>query len=97
VHDPPVLIFDEPTLGLDVLASQVVREFMSESQRRGVTVILSTHDMFVAQKMCERLAVMHEGMMVAYGSPQDIMRETGTDTLEAAFITLLDEKGGETP
>jgi sodium transport system ATP-binding protein len=95
VHDPPVLIFDEPTLGLDVLASQAVREFMIESQRRGVTVILSTHDMYVAQKMCNRLAVMHEGRMVAYGSPRGIMGETGTDSLEAAFISLLDEKGGE--
>ena len=50
VHDPPVLIFDEPTLGLDVLASRAVRDFMIESQRRGRTVILSTHDMYVAQR-----------------------------------------------
>ncbi len=95
VHDPPVLIFDEPTLGLDVLASQAVREFMIESQRRGRTVILSTHDMYVAQKMCERLAVMHEGRMVAYGSPREIMVKTGADNLEAAFISVLDRKVGE--
>lgn len=97
VHDPPVLIFDEPTLGLDVLASRTVREFMSESHRRGRTVILSTHDMYVAQKMCERLAVMHEGRMVAYGSPQEIMRGAGTGNLEAAFISLIGGKDGEAP
>ncbi len=57
-------------------------------------MILSTHDMYVAQKMCERLAVMHEGRMVAYGSPREIMVKTGADNLEAAFISLLDRKDG---
>jgi ABC-type Na+ transport system ATPase subunit NatA len=46
--------------------------------------------------MCERLAIMHEGRMVAYGNPREIMRETGTDNLEAAFISLIDGKDGET-
>jgi sodium transport system ATP-binding protein len=95
VHDPPVIIFDEPTLGLDVLASQTVREFIEESRRRGKTVVLSTHDMYMAQKMCERLAVLHRGRLVACGSPREIMEKAGAGNFEDAFVSLLETGGGE--
>ncbi len=97
VHDPPVIIFDEPTLGLDVLASQTVREFIVESHRRGKTVVLSTHDMYMAQKMCERLAILHQGRLLACGSPPEIMGRAGASSVEDAFVSLLEEGGGGRP
>lgn len=91
VHDPPILIFDEPTLGLDVLASRTVREFIDETRRSGKTVILSTHEMHMAQKMCERLAILHQGLLVACGTPWEIMEKAGKGSMEEAFTSLVEE------
>lgn len=93
VHDPPVIIFDEPTLGLDVLASETVRDFIQSAGSRGKAVILSTHDMHMAQKMCDRVAVIHEGRLLASGPPDAIVRERGADDLEAAFVSLVEGTG----
>ncbi len=92
VHDPQVIIFDEPTLGLDVLASETVRDFLVAARDLGKTVLLSTHDMFMAQRLCDQLAVMHEGHLVASGSPAEIMATAGTANLEDAFIALVEEQ-----
>ncbi len=91
VHDPPVIIFDEPTLGLDVLASETVRDFLIDARASGKTVILSTHDMFIAQRLCDRLAVLHRGNLVACGNPGEVISSTETDNLEDAFIALVEE------
>ncbi len=96
VHDPPVIIFDEPTLGLDVLASQTVRGFMHDAGKAGSAVLLSTHDMLTAQKMCNRVAVIHQGRLIAQGSPADIISHTRTTNLEDAFVELVSSNpGGE--
>ncbi len=97
VHDPPVIIFDEPTLGLDVLASQTVRDFIEGARRQGKTVVLSTHDMHRAEKMCERLAVLHQGRLLACGSPREIMEEAGASSVEEAFVRLVEGEGGAGP
>ncbi len=95
VHDPAIIIFDEPTLGRDVLASQTVRDFMKAESERGRTVLLSTHDMFMAQKMCERVAVIHQGALIAEGTPSGIIEKAGAGTLEEAFVALVAPRGGE--
>src|SRR5437868_15280933 len=68
VHDPPVLMFDEPTPNLDVLASKEIRDFMVESKGRGKCVILSTHVLHDAERLCDRVTINHEGRLVATGS-----------------------------
>lgn len=95
VHDPQVIIFDEPTLGLDVLASKTVREYISGAYRDGKTVLLSTHDMYLAEKACGRLAILHEGRLVACGTPGEILTESGAANLEDAFLALSAGRGGE--
>jgi sodium transport system ATP-binding protein len=95
VHDPPVIIFDEPTLGLDVLASRTVRQFIRDAKSRGRTIILSTHDMLMAQKMCDRVAVIHDGELVALASPDEILEHTGAPEMETAFIRLVAPEGGD--
>ena len=75
VHDPDVLMFDEPTSNLDVLASKEVREFMVEAKGRGKCVIFSTHVMHDAERMCDRVTIVHHGLVVAYGSVDEVRGE----------------------
>src|SRR6185503_19614260 len=72
VHDPPVLMFDEPTSNLDVLASREIREFMVESKGRGKCVIFSTHVLHDAERLCDRVAILHRGRVVASGSTAEV-------------------------
>jgi sodium transport system ATP-binding protein len=90
VHDPPVLMFDEPTSNLDVLASKEVREFMVESKDRGKCVIFSTHVMHDAERMCDRLTILHEGRVVAAGPTAEV--RGGRRDLEDAFLELVGVK-----
>jgi sodium transport system ATP-binding protein len=88
VHDPEVLMFDEPTSNLDVLASKEVRDFMVEAKGRGKCVIFSTHVMHDAERLCDRMTILHHGLVVA-GGPTDEVRGDQRD-LESAFLALVD-------
>jgi len=87
VHDPPVLMFDEPTSNLDVLASKEVRDFMVESRARGKCVIFSTHVLHDAERLCDRVTILHEGRVVASGPTAEV-RGTFSD-LEDSFLALV--------
>jgi sodium transport system ATP-binding protein len=88
VHDPEVLMFDEPTSNLDVLASKEVRDFMVEAKGRGKCVIFSTHVMHDAERLCDRMTILHQGLVVA-GGPTDEVRGDQRD-LESAFLALVE-------
>jgi sodium transport system ATP-binding protein len=90
VHDPPVLMFDEPTSNLDVLASKEVRDFMVESKGRGKCVIFSTHVLHDAERMCDRVTILHQGEVVASGPTAEV-RGNKRD-LEDAFLELVGAK-----
>ncbi len=87
VHDPEVLMFDEPTSNLDVLASREIRGFMVESRGRGKCVIFSTHVLHDAERLCDRVTILHEGSVVATGSTAEV-RGSHRD-LEDAFLELV--------
>jgi len=87
VHDPPVLMFDEPTSNLDVLASREIRQFMVESKGRGKCVIFSTHVLHDAERLCDRVTIIHQGRVVAGGPTADV-RGTHHD-LEDSFLALV--------
>jgi sodium transport system ATP-binding protein len=87
VHDPPVLMFDEPTSNLDVLASKEIRDFMVESKGRGKCVIFSTHVLHDAERLCDRVTIIHEGQVVASGTTAEV-RGTHAE-LEDAFLELV--------
>ncbi len=89
VHDPEVLMFDEPTSNLDVLASREIRNFMVESRDRGKCVIFSTHVLHDAERLCDRVTILHEGSVVATGSTAEV-RGAHRD-LEDAFLELLEQ------
>jgi sodium transport system ATP-binding protein len=88
VHDPDVLMFDEPTSNLDVLASKEVREFMVEAKGRGKCVIFSTHVMHDAERLCDRVTILHKGEVVGSGSIAEV-RGPRRD-LEDAFLELVE-------
>ncbi len=89
VHDPPVLILDEPTTGLDVLASQHIVEFIQESRQQGKCVIFSTHIMSEAERLCDEIAIIHRGSIVAQGTVDALRRETGVAKVEDVFLSVL--------
>ncbi len=90
VHDPQVLMFDEPTSNLDVLASREVREFMVESRGRGKCVIFSTHVLHDAERLCDRITILHEGRLVASGTTAEV--RGAEPELEDAFLDLVGAK-----
>lgn len=89
IHDPPVIIFDEPTAGLDVLASQTVLNFMKQAKEQGKCVILSTHRMPDAEKLCDRVAIIHQAKIIANDTIDLLKQKTNASDLEEAFLNLV--------
>jgi sodium transport system ATP-binding protein len=83
------LFFDEPTAGLDVVASQTVMEFIEDARDSGKTIIFSTHIMSEVERLCDHVAVIHDGRIHGDGSVADLCAETGETRLEAAFLQLV--------
>ncbi|MCR4801916.1 MAG: ATP-binding cassette domain-containing protein [Lachnospiraceae bacterium] len=92
LHDPKVYIFDEPTLGLDIISSQAIVNFMKQEKQQGKTVVYSTHYMEEAQYLCDRIYMIHKGKIIANGSPKELMEQTGTDNLRETFFALIGEE-----
>ena len=93
VHDPAVLILDEPTLGLDVMAARGIVRFVRRCRERGKTVIYSTHIMSEVEKLCDRVGIIHGGRLLAEGSPAELRERHGADDLEDVFVKVVG--GGE--
>ncbi|HLP02503.1 MAG TPA: ATP-binding cassette domain-containing protein [Opitutaceae bacterium] len=92
VHDPAVMIFDEPTLGLDVMAARAIVRFVRGCRERGKTVIYSTHVMAEAEKLCDVIGIIHNGRLVAEGSLEMLRARFGERDLEDVFVKAV---GGE--
>ncbi len=88
VHNPEVLFLDEPTIGLDVVAARSLRNLMSNLHRQGVTIFLTTHYLEEADLLCDRVAVLVKGKILAVDSPQKLKEKTDKKTLEDAFINI---------
>ena len=92
VHDPPVMIFDEPTHGLDVLTARTVVNFIRDCRARGKTVIFSTHTMREAEKLCDTIAIIHQGRIMAEGTLGQLRQQTGAQDLEDVFVGVVEAK-----
>lgn len=88
IHDPPVMIFDEPTNGLDVMAARSITDFIHQCRDRGKTVIFSTHVMSEAEKLCDRIGIIHGGKMRAEGTLAEMRQKYGKDSLEEIFVEV---------
>lgn len=91
IHNPPVVIFDEPTNGLDILTAHQVTSYLRELGAGGHAVLLSTHIFSVAEALCDELAVIVDGRIVAQGSVPELKETTGADSFENAFFNLYSE------
>ena len=92
IHDPAVMIFDEPTLGLDVMTARSIVKFVRECRNRGKTVIYSTHVMSEVEKICDVIGIIHDGRLVAEGTLADLQLRYGEKDMEEIFIKAV---GGE--
>jgi sodium transport system ATP-binding protein len=90
VHDPPVMIFDEPTVGLDVMAARTIVGFIRDCRDRGKTVIFSTHVMSEAEKLCDTIGIIHNGKLLAEGSLSELRARSGLDDLEEIFVRMVE-------
>ena len=92
VHDPAVMIFDEPTLGLDVMTARSIVKFVRECRNRGKTVIYSTHVMSEVEKLCDTIGIIHGGKLVAEGSLAELQARFAERDMEEIFVKAV---GGE--
>src|SRR5207253_2107325 len=95
VHDPPVLIFDEATAGLDVLVARALLQTVAQLRDQGKCILFSTHIMREAERLCDRIAILHRGHILAEGSLGDLREQFAEDDLEELFFRLISEKEEE--
>ncbi len=91
-HAPRVLLLDEPTAGLDVTSARTVRELVKQLGDDGGTVIYSTHQLAEAERVCNRIIIIHNGEVRADGTPTELLKQTGANDLESAYVLLTGDK-----
>lgn len=94
LHDPKLLILDEPTLGLDIMTARTIMDFISTARERGHSIIFSTHYMTEAEMLCNRIALIHHGQLLMTDKKEAIYTATGTDNLQSAFLSMVDDQPG---
>lgn len=95
IGDPPVLILDEPTLGLDVLTNRLMLEFIRQAGRQGRTVILSTHHLDEVETSCNRFGLLHKGRLLAEGTLAELRALAGRERLSDVFLALMERVEGK--
>ena len=93
VHDPEIIIFDEPTNGLDVLTARTVTDYLQELRTEGKTIILSTHIFSLVERLCDRVGIIIDGRMIACGTLDEVCN--GLSLEDRFFEIYKEQKGGE--
>jgi sodium transport system ATP-binding protein len=96
VHDPPVLIFDEATSGLDVLVARALLDTVAHLRDEGKCIVFSTHIMREAERLCDRIAIMHRGRILAEGTLESLAEQYNERDLEELFFRLIEERDRRT-
>lgn len=92
IHDPPVILLDEPTRGLDVLGSKVIFDYIAAARQAGKAVIVCTHRLDEAQRMCDRFGLLHRGRMMHEGTLEQLRETTGLTSLTDMFLQGLAQR-----
>ncbi|MBR0395302.1 MAG: ABC transporter ATP-binding protein [Clostridiales bacterium] len=95
IHNPPVIIFDEPTNGLDILTSKQVTDYLKDLKAQGHAIILSTHIFSVAEELCDEIAMLIDGSIVAQGTVNELVAQTQAKNFEEAFFKIYVENHKE--
>jgi len=91
IHNPTNVLLDEPTNGLDVMTTRTVREIIGELKRQGVAVLFSSHLMHEVSRLCDKIIIISEGIVVATGTTDEIRESTEEENLEDAFVKLVEK------
>ena len=94
IHNPDIILFDEPTTGLDITSSNVFRQLVHQLKQEGKTIVFSSHIMEEVSMLCDSVAMMHKGELVYHGNLEDLYQLEGTDDLNYIFMSKL-VRGGE--
>jgi len=94
VHQPQNLVLDEPTRGLDVMSTRILRQHLLQLKAQGHCILFSSHVMQEVSALCDRVIVMAQGKVVAQGSPQQLCQLAGKDNLEEAFVAIIGSDEG---
>jgi len=92
LHDPSILILDEPTVGLDPKSAKLIKDLLKVFASRGKTVFMSTHILEIAERMCDRVGIIDAGKLIAEGTIEELRKKVGEGSLEDLFLKLT---GGE--
>ncbi len=95
LHDPEVFVIDEPMVGLDPQHARVVKDVLKERSLAGMTVLVSTHQLSIAEEMCDRIGIINDGKLIAVGTREELRRQSGaTGALEEIFLSLTAAANG---
>jgi sodium transport system ATP-binding protein len=95
IHDPAVMIFDEPTLGLDVMAARTIVRFIRDCRARGKSVIYSTHVMSEVEKLCDVIGIVHNGRLLDEGTLTELRARHGEQDMEEIFVRIVTARESE--
>lgn len=90
IHQPKVILLDEPTVGLDPASARLLKDVLQEIARQGAAIFISTHILEIAERMCHRVAILKDGLLIAQGSPEELRQKAGHggESLEDIFLEL---------
>ncbi|MBM7871042.1 sodium transport system ATP-binding protein [Clostridium pascui] len=92
VHKPSVMLFDEPTIGLDVTASKIVQDFILSCKAENKSIIFSSHSMREVEKLCDRIIIIHKGKLIEEGTVEELKKKYNNCDMEEIFISLVGDK-----
>jgi sodium transport system ATP-binding protein len=92
VHDPPVMVFDEPTVGLDIIAARSIIEFIDFCKTKNKCILFSTHIMREAERICDEVGIIHKGKIMAQGTVSALKKIADEEEFEDAFIKIVGEQ-----
>ncbi|WP_097027100.1 ATP-binding cassette domain-containing protein [Clostridium peptidivorans] len=92
VHKPSVMLFDEPTIGLDVTASKIVQDFILSCKSENKSIIFSSHSMREVEKLCDRIIIIHKGKLIEEGTIEELKKKYNNEDMEDIFISLVGDK-----
>ncbi len=94
IHDPPILILDEPTVGLDIITARIVTEYVKDFREQGKCIIYSTHIMREAERLCDVIGIIHQGNLITQGTIEELKKNSLSDDLEEIFFALITKGKG---
>jgi ABC-2 type transport system ATP-binding protein len=93
IHRPPVLFLDEPFEGVDAVSARLIRNLLQQAAAGGTTIVFSSHEMHLVEKLCTRIGIMIDGRLTVEETPEGLCRLTGKETVEDAFIAAVGAEG----